>query len=202
MGLQATDDGGSGNGYSVTPFGRVWIAESERADFMPTEPGRFEQLLKPSVGFDAHSSTYGSARERNGAWWPAAPDLYETLTSRDRTDTVSPVEQRRLVGGAQGWRESDAQLLIPHRAQSALRARPGRSVSAEREASRCDGLRGVRGRVRSLVTGFDPVRNLGLVLGTFHGMGPGLADRTRGQAAAGVLLSLGQTRDPGEASYR
>lgn len=47
IGLQATEDGGSGNGYSITPFGRTWIAESERDDFVPTEPERFGQLLKP-----------------------------------------------------------------------------------------------------------------------------------------------------------
>ena len=47
IGLQATDDGGSGNGYSLTPFGQKWIAESDCDDFVPTEPERFGQLLKP-----------------------------------------------------------------------------------------------------------------------------------------------------------
>lgn len=47
MGAQATADGASGNGYSITPFGRTWIAESDRDDFVPTEPERFGQLLKP-----------------------------------------------------------------------------------------------------------------------------------------------------------
>ncbi len=46
-GEQATDDGSSGNGYSVTPFGRAWLAESQHDDFIPTEPGRFAALLKP-----------------------------------------------------------------------------------------------------------------------------------------------------------
>ncbi len=46
-GAQATDDGASGNGYSITPFGRRWIAEHEQEDFLPTQPGRFAALLKP-----------------------------------------------------------------------------------------------------------------------------------------------------------
>jgi hypothetical protein len=46
-GLQATADGSAGNGYSVTPFGREWIAESDQDDFVPTEPQRFAQMLKP-----------------------------------------------------------------------------------------------------------------------------------------------------------
>jgi hypothetical protein len=47
-GLQATEDGGSGNGYTVTPFGRQWLSESDRDDFVPTEPERFGQLLARS----------------------------------------------------------------------------------------------------------------------------------------------------------
>lgn len=47
MGLQATEQGSSGDGYSVTPFGEQWAAESERDDFVPTEPQRFAQMLKP-----------------------------------------------------------------------------------------------------------------------------------------------------------
>jgi hypothetical protein len=50
MGLQATPEGASGNGYSITPFGRTWIAESDQDDFVPMEPERFGQLLKPFQG--------------------------------------------------------------------------------------------------------------------------------------------------------
>jgi hypothetical protein len=46
-GLQATDDGNAGNGYSITPFGRQWAEEAENDDFVPTEPQRFGQMLKP-----------------------------------------------------------------------------------------------------------------------------------------------------------
>jgi len=46
-GEQATDDGSSGNGYSVTPFGREWIAQTTQDGFVPTQPGRFAALLKP-----------------------------------------------------------------------------------------------------------------------------------------------------------
>jgi hypothetical protein len=47
MGEQATDDGGGGNGYSVTPFGRKWLSESQAESYMPTEPGRFARLFEP-----------------------------------------------------------------------------------------------------------------------------------------------------------
>ena len=30
---QAAADGASGNGYSITPFGQQWLAESDRDDF-------------------------------------------------------------------------------------------------------------------------------------------------------------------------
>lgn len=46
-GAQSTDDGSGGNGYSITPFGEKWLAESENELFVPTEPGRFSQLLEP-----------------------------------------------------------------------------------------------------------------------------------------------------------
>jgi hypothetical protein len=44
---QATADGASGNGYSITPFGKQWLAEADRDDFVPTEPERFAQMLAP-----------------------------------------------------------------------------------------------------------------------------------------------------------
>lgn len=47
MGLQSTPDGSAGNGYSITPFGKVWLTESDRDDYIPTEPGRFSEMLKP-----------------------------------------------------------------------------------------------------------------------------------------------------------
>jgi hypothetical protein len=55
MGAQATNEGAAGNGYSVTPFGRTWLAESDRDDFVPTEPGRFAQMLSP------HRDRFGPA---------------------------------------------------------------------------------------------------------------------------------------------
>jgi len=47
FGEQDTSDGSAGNGYSITPFGRQWIKESERDTFVPTEPGRFAEMLHP-----------------------------------------------------------------------------------------------------------------------------------------------------------
>lgn len=44
---QATADGASGNGYSFTPFGRQWLAESNKDSFVPTEPERFAEMLSP-----------------------------------------------------------------------------------------------------------------------------------------------------------
>lgn len=43
---QATDDGNAGNGYSITPFGSKWLEESDRDDYVPTEPGRFASMLE------------------------------------------------------------------------------------------------------------------------------------------------------------
>jgi hypothetical protein len=45
-GAQATPDGGAGNGYSITPFGRTWLEEARQDDFVPTEPERFAQILE------------------------------------------------------------------------------------------------------------------------------------------------------------
>lgn len=42
---QATPDGASGNGYSITPFGKKWLAEAQSDDFVPTEPERFGEML-------------------------------------------------------------------------------------------------------------------------------------------------------------
>lgn len=39
--------GCGGQCYSSTPFGRRWHAEIDRHAFIPTEPGRFAELLKP-----------------------------------------------------------------------------------------------------------------------------------------------------------
>jgi len=46
-GAQVTADGSAGNGYSLTPFGRSWLKEAEHDDFVPTEPERFAQMLRP-----------------------------------------------------------------------------------------------------------------------------------------------------------
>ena len=55
-GGQATPDGSSGNGYTITPYGERWLAGTVEDDFVPTEPGRFASLLHPfrelfGVGF-------------------------------------------------------------------------------------------------------------------------------------------------------
>ena len=47
LGAQSTDAGSAGCGYSVTPFGRTWLTESHRDDFVPTEPERFARIVAP-----------------------------------------------------------------------------------------------------------------------------------------------------------
>ena len=42
---QATADGSSGNGYSITPFGQKWLDEEGHDDFVPTEPERFGEMI-------------------------------------------------------------------------------------------------------------------------------------------------------------
>jgi hypothetical protein len=46
-GAQATNDGAGGNGYSITPFGRRWLAEADKDMFVPAEPGRFAEMIAP-----------------------------------------------------------------------------------------------------------------------------------------------------------
>jgi hypothetical protein len=56
-GHQSTDDGSAGGGFSVTTFGRQWLAESDRDDYVPTEPGRFAELtaqFTPRFGAGYH----------------------------------------------------------------------------------------------------------------------------------------------------
>lgn len=44
-GVQITDDGSGGNGYSVTPYGEAWLRRASEADLVPLEPSRFAQML-------------------------------------------------------------------------------------------------------------------------------------------------------------
>jgi hypothetical protein len=44
LGAQETTDGSAGNGYSITQFGRIWMAESDQDAFVPTEPERFGHM--------------------------------------------------------------------------------------------------------------------------------------------------------------
>jgi hypothetical protein len=43
---QATNDGHAGNGYSFTSFGKRWLKENALDDYVPTEPGRFAEMLQ------------------------------------------------------------------------------------------------------------------------------------------------------------
>lgn len=52
---QATADGASGNGYSITPFGQRWLREAHNDDFVPTEPERMGEMLA------RHTQRFGSA---------------------------------------------------------------------------------------------------------------------------------------------
>lgn len=44
-GQQATPDGSSGNGYTVTPLGREWFQKAGQYEYVPVDPGRFARLL-------------------------------------------------------------------------------------------------------------------------------------------------------------
>ncbi len=44
-GEQHTDDGNAGNGFSITPYGKNWVDGNEHHFYLPTEPGRFSQML-------------------------------------------------------------------------------------------------------------------------------------------------------------
>ena len=45
LGAQETRPGSAGLGFTVTHFGRAWLEERDRDDFIPTEPGRFAELI-------------------------------------------------------------------------------------------------------------------------------------------------------------
>jgi len=47
MKAQSTEEGSAGDGYSVTPIGRQWLSESDDDNYVPTEPSRFSEILKP-----------------------------------------------------------------------------------------------------------------------------------------------------------
>lgn len=46
---QSTDEGSAGSGFALTAFGKQWLSEDQQDTFIPTEPERFAQLLKPFV---------------------------------------------------------------------------------------------------------------------------------------------------------
>jgi hypothetical protein len=55
-GAQATEKGAGGSGYSITAFGRQWLEDENEDVFVPTEPGRFAEMMNPfrvrfGVGF-------------------------------------------------------------------------------------------------------------------------------------------------------
>jgi len=44
---QITDRGSAGEGFSITPMGRAWLAEAANEIFIPVGPGRYEQMIAP-----------------------------------------------------------------------------------------------------------------------------------------------------------
>lgn len=44
-GAQVIPEGSGGSGFSITNFGRKWLAEEQEDTFVPTEPERFGELL-------------------------------------------------------------------------------------------------------------------------------------------------------------
>jgi hypothetical protein len=44
---QSTDEGSAGAGFSVTPFGKKWLAEETQNIWVSTEPDRFAEMIAP-----------------------------------------------------------------------------------------------------------------------------------------------------------
>ena len=42
-----TERGSGGEGYSITPMGRMWLAQAPDEQFIPIGPGRYEAMLAP-----------------------------------------------------------------------------------------------------------------------------------------------------------
>lgn len=107
---QSTSDGGSGNGYSVTPFGKTWLEESHDDTFVPTEPERFGQLLarhKERFGpaFQARSQeaircygahAYLACCAMCGA---AAESIFLSMATAKLGDEVAVLKQYLAAGG-------------------------------------------------------------------------------------------------------
>lgn len=60
LGEQSTDEGSSGAGFALTPFGRKWLAEGTDNIWVPTAPDRFAEMIAPlrarfGAGFHSRS---------------------------------------------------------------------------------------------------------------------------------------------------
>lgn len=101
MNTRVTDDGTGGNGYSITPAGRDWLAEPDKETFIPTEPFRFQQLLQPfedRFGPGFRERAQEAARcYRAHAQCPRK--LWLEHKRRDLIPTDDPIIYRRAVDG-------------------------------------------------------------------------------------------------------
>jgi len=46
-GEQVTPQGSGGEGFSITPTGRAWLADAPKENYIPIGPGRYEQMIAP-----------------------------------------------------------------------------------------------------------------------------------------------------------
>lgn len=106
---QATADGASGNGYTITPFGEQWLSEADKDNFVPTEPERFAEMLAP------HRERYGPAFHERAqeaircygahaylaccTMCGAAAEAIVISTAIAKSDEVTVVAQYKTTGG-------------------------------------------------------------------------------------------------------
>lgn len=134
LGDQATDRGSSGVGYSITPFGRKWLQEATKDDYVPTEPERFAEMIAPyneryGSGFaeraqeavrcyGAHAyvaccAMCGAAAESILLAAAIAKEGDEEAVLQDYMSSGGRGRvQKRLLGQAKGWVRSEFEGLI------------------------------------------------------------------------------------------
>lgn len=109
VGMQATDEGSAGAGYSITPFGQQWLLEANRDDFVPTEPGRFAQMLaafEPRFGQGFHERSQEAIRCYGAhaylaccAMCGAATESILLTTAAEKTKDLARVHREYMASG-------------------------------------------------------------------------------------------------------
>ncbi|MCG7898001.1 MAG: hypothetical protein JAY85_06040 [Candidatus Thiodiazotropha weberae] len=106
---QATEEGSAGAGYSITPFGAQWLEEADHDNWVPTEPGRFAEMLAEyrdlfGVGFHQRSQEaikcYGAhAYVACAAMCGAAAESVILAAAIHKTDEDRVLSQYKAASG-------------------------------------------------------------------------------------------------------